>query len=118
MPNRSPQWLIDYEAKRNPRPPITSGVESESALHDSILEECKRRGWIAFHSRMDKPQTGNVGTPDFIIAASDGRTFYVECKRKGGKCSAAQNATLAWLALNKQISGVVSSLEEFILLTK
>lgn len=34
---------------------------------------------------MDRPTTNGAGTPDFIILADGGRTFYIECKSKTGK---------------------------------
>jgi hypothetical protein len=113
----SQEQFNNYEARRNPTAKTTAGVESESLLHEQIMDYCKSRGWIAFHSRMDKPQHATLGMPDFVIATDDGRTIYAECKKKGAKCSPAQNAVLAWLAHNKQICGVVTTLEEFAALT-
>lgn len=116
------EWFRDYErrqaAKKGALVVSGKGVEQESDLHDEIIKECARRGWIPFHSRMDRPQTGNVGTPDFIIATDDGRTLYVECKRRKGKLTIAQQATLHWLLANKQIAFVVTSLDEFLRLVK
>lgn len=93
---------------------IAKSVVREKDLHEEIINECARREWIAFHSRMDRRPTNQVGTPDFIIATNDGRTFYIECKRPGAKCTPAQNAMLAWLKKNQQKWAVVTSLQEFI----
>lgn len=100
--------------QKNRVPDNSEGVEDESALHEAIRKECQYRGWISFHSRMDVPQTANLGTPDFIIATDDGRTLYVEVKRRTGKLSPAQNAMVAWLAKNRQRVAVVKTLMQFI----
>lgn len=86
----------------------------EKEIQQEIARYCADRGWVCIRSRMDRRATNACGTPDFIVALSDGRTVYAEAKRKGGKPSPEQNATLAWLRKNKQVCGVVTSLEEFI----
>jgi hypothetical protein len=96
----------------------TEGVDREADLHDQVLDYCRGKGWIAVHSRMDKSSTIAVGMPDFVIATDDGRTLWVECKRKNGKPTPAQQAMLHWLARNRQICGVVRSLDEFIALAR
>lgn len=108
--------FLAYEARRG-KPAVNSdGVEKESDLHDEILEYCKQRGWVCIHSRMDRKTTNACGTPDFIVALTDGRTVYAEAKRKGGKLSPSQQATLAWLLHNRQTAGVVTTLQDFITL--
>lgn len=92
----------------------TEGVAREKDLHEQIQEFCASKGWICIHSRYDRPATNQAGTPDCIIATDDGRTLWVELKRRGGKCSPAQNAMLAWLVKNKQKAFVASSLQEFV----
>ena len=107
--------MLMKERNRNAEaPPIGHGVSREKDLHEEIEQFCRYKGWVCFHSRMDKRQTANLGMPDFVIATDDGRTIYVEAKRKGGKCSPAQNAMLAWLLKNKQKAFVVQSMEEFL----
>lgn len=90
-------------------------VEREKDLHDQIIKFCAEQPqpWVCLHSRTDKRQHSNLGTPDFIVATHDGRTIYAEAKRRGGKCTPAQNVMLHWLQRNGQIAGVVTSLEEF-----
>lgn len=107
------EWLA-YEARRNKIAVNSDGVDKESDLHDEVISFCRTKGWLCFHSRMDKRPTNAVGTPDFILARSDGSTIYVECKRRGAKCSPAQNAMLAWLRQNGQKAFVVSSMTEFL----
>src|SRR5207245_2822223 len=47
-------------------------VESEKQLHSDILLECRSRGWIAIHSRLDRPSTTAIGSPVFVICADRG----------------------------------------------
>lgn len=88
----------------------------ESDLHDQILAECRRRGWLAIHSRMDKRTTNRVGTPDFIIAMNNGQTLFIEVKAKGKKLSTEQAATMAWLLKLGHSPKLVYSLNEFMAL--
>src|SRR5213079_131545 len=60
-------------------------VRRERGLHDEIILECNRRGWLTIHSRMDRPSTVQVGSPDFVIIADNRRTFLVEAKSRSGK---------------------------------
>lgn len=63
-----------YRAHLARRKPINpkgegNGVSREAELHAAILAECKRRGWIALHGRMDAATGRTVGEPDFTIVA-------------------------------------------------
>lgn len=89
-------------------------TDREGKLHDQILEECKRRGWLAFHDRMDRPTTGTLGRPDFIILADNGRVIMVECKRGIQKPSTAQRDVIAWAAKLGHTVHVVRSLDDFL----
>lgn len=89
------------------------GESDESKLHEQILNECRRRGWIAYHCRMDMPTTLMKGIPDFTIFADGGRVILVECKTAKGKLSVEQAAVNAWLSKLGQTVHVVRSLEEF-----
>lgn len=62
----------------------------ERDLHDKIMSEVERRGWLAFHSRMDKPTTVGAGVPDFVILLPKGKVLLVEAKSAKGKLSEAQ----------------------------
>lgn len=89
-------------------------LSREADLHDQILAECKRRGWLAVHSRMDRATTNAAGVADFIIYASLGRVFTIEAKTKLGKLSPAQLAFAAHLKYNGHQCHVVRSFEEFL----
>lgn len=67
----------------------------EKRLHEQILEACRQRGWICFHSRMDRRTTTACGLPDFVILADGGRLFLVECKSRTAKLRPEQAALAA-----------------------
>lgn len=86
----------------------------EKDLHEQIQNECKARGWIAVHSRMDKRSTQQKGVPDFIIFATGGKTYAVEAKRKGGKLSTDQLGFHRWLSKLGHNAHTVYSIDEFL----
>jgi hypothetical protein len=69
-----------------------NAVARESELHDDILSDCKNRGWLVVHSRMDMRTTTAVGVPDFVIMGDRGRVWWIECKSCGGKLTPEQQA--------------------------
>ena len=88
---------------------------SERSLHDKIESELKRRRWYYVHSRTDRPTTTALGVTDFIIAVPiNGRTIWMEVKRKGGKLTKEQNVTRHLLTASLHIHRVVYSLKEAI----
>lgn len=104
------QWL----AKRSPQAPVPSdAVERESDLQDAIIDDCIRRGWQAFYSRMDRSTRRPAGEMDFVIQADGGRTIYVECKAKAGKMSEAQLGVAAHAAKLGHTVHVVRSLQQW-----
>jgi hypothetical protein len=106
-------WLNSYEARhaiKQPKP--SSGVDRESKLHDDILDECQRRGWLAVHGRMDVRSTITKGAPDFIILTERG-VLLIECKTKEGKLSTDQMAFHAWARRLGHTVHVVRSMDEF-----
>lgn len=68
----------------------------ERDLHNKILAECKRRGWIALHSRMDAATGRTIGEPDFILLLPSGNMLLIEVKAGKGKLSPEQLALHAW----------------------
>lgn len=104
-------------AKNAPSSPVagfSADAGPESDLHDKIAAECKRRGWLAVHSRMDKRATNQIGTPDFIIARPGGRILWIEAKSKGRKLTPEQAATIHWLKNLGHDAHAVWSFEQFI----
>lgn len=89
-------------------------VSKESQLHDEIEATLKFKRWFYVHSRMDRATTTKLGTPDFIIAAPDGRTFWIECKRKGGKLTPEQSITRHILLALGHTFAVVYNHQEFL----
>jgi len=100
--------------RRTPRLEDQEAPERESAIHKFILSECRRRGWICFHGSMAHRTHRTVGEPDFVILASEGRLFLIECKRKGGKQSTAQLALTAMAHHLGHIMHVVTTPREFL----
>lgn len=102
-------------ARTNRRPESTStqGVEKEDTLHDEIMAECNRRGWIAFHGSMAHRARRTSGEPDFHIYADRGRVFTIECKSRTGKLSTAQLGIIAWAKKLGHTVHVVQSMAEF-----
>jgi len=88
--------------------------EEEAELHSQIEAYLRGKGWPYFHSRMDRPHTDKLGTPDFIIAMPEGITIYVECKSKKGKAAVEQLATMVALKKFGHKYYLVRSITEFI----
>ena len=108
-------WGYDMEGQRvTVARPSGQGCSDESGLHDAILGYCRARGWRVHHSRMDRPATCGVGTPDFAIAMPGGRTVWIECKTAKGKVSTEQAAWIADLRKLGHVAHVVRSFTEFL----
>ena len=88
-------------------------VARESALHEQIFTECRRRGWIALHGSMAERTCRTLGEPDFVILADGGRVLFVECKSRMGKLSPAQFALKHHAEKLGHTVHVVRSLEDF-----
>lgn len=69
----------------------TKGMgQEESKLHEFIIEQCEKRGWIYLHGAMSKRTHRTLGEFDFCLLANRGRVFFLECKTKDGKLTADQ----------------------------
>lgn len=86
--------------------------DPESALHDYILEYAHSRGWLAVHSRMDRPTTTAVGVSDFVLITPK-TVYFVEAKRPGRKCTPQQRAFLAAVSVLGWPQAVVHDRAEF-----
>jgi hypothetical protein len=91
---------------------VASG--GEASLHTQILEECGRRGWLAFHGSMIHRTHRMEGEPDFIIAVDGGQVLFIEAKTRMSKLTMEQLGIHAWLNRLGQRVAVVRSLREFI----
>jgi len=112
--------LLAFEARRGKQPAAPADSVppgEEDRLHNQIIEECKRRGWLAFHGSMAHSTYRTLGEPDFIILADAGRVFWFECKSSTGKLTTEQLGIHAWMAKLGHSCRVVRSLREFIALT-
>jgi hypothetical protein len=117
-----PGWVQLQDGSYSPPSAIAKGIVSrpsnqaddESKLHEEILGYCRSKGWPVVHSRMDRPSTSSVGSPDFVVACDEGRTIWAEAKTGKGKLSTEQHAWIMALKSNGHKAGVVRSLQEFI----
>lgn len=103
--------------KENMIPVAESGCEVESELHGQILDECRRRGWIALHGSMASPTKRTEGECDFCCLLPGGVVIFVECKTRKGKLSPEQNAMRAWMQKLGHEMQVVRSFAEFLQLS-
>lgn len=86
----------------------------KGALHDKISEECDRRGWLYFHGSTAHRTFRRIGEFDFIIAADNGITLYIEAKARGKKQTTEQLGVFLWAKRLGHRVALVRSLEEFI----
>ena len=118
-----PIWNSDYIAmlartSRQPAPEPTQTEQRESILHDAILADCRRRGWLAFHGSMAHRTHRTIGEPDFVILCDGGRLLLVEAKSGREKPSDEQLALHAWARKLGHDVHVVRSLAEFLEVAK
>ena len=97
-----------------PESGVGNGVDDESDLHEQIHQECRKRGWLAFHGAMSHRTYRTTGEPDWLVLGDSGRFWMVECKSRTGKLSPAQRAVAAHAANLHQPYYVVRSLEDFL----
>jgi hypothetical protein len=67
-----------------------AAAEEEAQLHQDILDECARRGWICDHGSMAHRTKRKRGEQDFTILVDGGRFLLVEAKSRRGKLSPEQ----------------------------
>ncbi len=110
------------------------GCEDESELHSEILQECRRRGWLALHGSMAHKAKRTLGEPDFIILreprtevmlCGQGVGFFkmpevlfIEAKTRTGKLSPAQNAIHAHARKLGHVVHVVRDFKSFLEIIK
>lgn len=94
-------------------PSDATECKRESDLHRQIMEFCQNKGWLCFHGSMAHKTYRTIGEPDLTICADKGRTFFVECKKKGGKPTREQLAMIAMLKKLGHKAEIVWSLKEF-----
>ena len=112
---------VKVAAKRKtkqPIPTLAADDAPESDLHQAIMEYCEARGWLYRRDRMDKPTTGQIGFPDFVIFMDGGKTAFVECKKKGKKATIDQLCKLAHARRLGFPAGVAENMQEFLEIVK
>lgn len=109
------EWANAQNAKRMAKQASTLAPYDgeESDVHQKIIDHCKSMGWYYERDRMDKKTRGEVGAPDFTIAAREGRSAFIEVKRKGSKPTVKQAGNIHWLKSLGHVAEVVWSYEEF-----
>ncbi len=109
------EWANRQNAKRMAKasPTLAPYDGEESDVHHKIIEHCKSKGWYFEHDRTDKKTRGIIGAPDFTICCREGKTVFCEVKKKGGKLTTEQHATLHWLSSLGHIAFAAWSYEEF-----
>ena len=91
-----------------------AAVEIESELHNEIIRHCRQWGWQYLHGSMAHKTRRVEGEPDFVLIASRGRVFFIECKSRTGKLSPAQVAFVHHAFNNGHTVNIVRSMAEFI----
>lgn len=69
-----------------------SAVDAELKLHNQIIQYCRDHDWAYIHANPSRKSTITEGAVDFVIYASGGRVFSIECKTGTGKQSPKQLA--------------------------
>lgn len=134
MPRMTQAEVDAYEARQSFKKwnakveTVVDANEREADLHNQILDECRRRGWIPLHGSMASPTKRTEGEPDFVILANRrpvghlhreyfAITYLVEGKSRTGKLSPAQQAFHAHAATLGHKVHVVRSFQEFLAVT-
>ncbi len=117
-------WLLRHQTREMLRKADRAGVclthptadlGPEADLQEQIEAECRRRQWPFVRTRMDKATTFTMaGVPDFVIAADEGRTLWVECKSATGKQTPAQKGFEILLNLRKHEYHLINSFAAFL----
>lgn len=118
MPRMTEAELLAYQSRRAQRSGERAMTDEddetpESKIQEQILNYCRARGWFIVRSRMDKPTTYALGTPDLIIFADRGEAFLLEVKRPGRKLRPEQAGTGIMLEMLGHRWAVVHSFAEF-----
>lgn len=92
---------------------MAPACDDEGKLHDEIMDECRKRGWLAFHGSMAHRTKRTPGEPD-VILVMPGRTLFIELKKKDRKLSTEQLGVEAWLRKLGHELHVVRSFEQFL----
>ena len=93
---------------------MAPACDDEGKLHNEIMDECRKRGWIPLHGSMAHRALRTPGEWDFVIIADGGRTFLIECKSKKKKQSTEQKGLHLMASILGHKPHVVRSFEQFL----
>lgn len=121
VPNISSQQLSAYLAReaqrkaeqRSPHEPTENEV-GKGGLHEQIMAECERRGWICLHGSTAHRAMRTEGEFDFVILAEFGLNLHIEGKAKNRKLSPKQQQLHALARKLGHHPKVVQSFPEFL----
>lgn len=71
-------------------------------------------GWEMVHSRMDMRTSVDEGLPDFVLAAPNGRTYWIECKARKEKPKRHQEGWGIRLRNLNHVYGVAWNMQDFL----
>jgi len=96
----------------------TSPDSREASLHNFILEEVGRRGWLAFHGSMAHRTKRPAGEPDFEILTPGPGLLLLEVKSARGKRTPEQLALASHARKLGHTIHVIRTQKEFLQLAK
>ena len=103
-----------YLARSGPKQSAAGeGFEREGELKREVLDECRRRGWIALHGSMAHRTHRTIGEPDIVVIAERRRVILLELKSRTGKSSPEQDALHAWARKLGHAVYVIKTMDEF-----
>ena len=108
------QAYLAKESARNRVPAPDDAADDEGELHRQIKEYCASKMWLVESGSMAHKTKRRAGECDLTVAMDNGKTAWVECKKKGGKLTPEQAETIHWLKRLGHIAFVCYSLEQFI----
>jgi hypothetical protein len=110
------QWLLHHLMKQAEKivGSHSEPVEREADLHCQIMDFCRDRGWQFLHGSMSERTHRTEGEPDFMILASHGRKYMVECKSRTGKLRPAQLGFKLQAEHNGHVVHVVNCMDQFL----
>ncbi len=87
---------VVQESLKTPEKPCKFSTQKEKEIHEDILQFCRLKGIVCYHSRMDEKSGLKKGAWDFALL-HNGKGCAIECKVHPNKLSTDQEAFLEHL---------------------